>query len=147
MTTDDARIRGKVAAILTRRELFLNVGEEDGVELGMKFAILTSEGVDIPDPDSGEILGTVNLPKTVVKVVRFNGPNLSVGRTFRTIQGSPGIASAVLDISSITGTPSRTETLAIESGSSLRAELSEQESYVKPGDPAVLIEDDEYDDA
>lgn len=146
MTSEDTRIRGKVAAILSRRELILNLGADDGVELGMRFVILNSKGIDVRDPDTGKVLGTVEVPKTVVKIVRVDGPHLSVGRTFRTIAGSPGISSALLGMSSITGTPSRTETLDIESGSSLKAELSEEESYVKPGDLAVSTEGDEYDD-
>src|SRR6266566_5571833 len=79
-------------------------------------------------PDNGEVLGTVEVPKTVVKVVRVDGPHLSVARTFRTLRGTPGIFGS---ISSITGTPSRPETLDITPGSSLKAELSEEESYIK----------------
>jgi len=65
------RIRGKVAAILTQRELALNVGEEEGVEVGMRFAILNSKGVDVTDPDTGKVLGDVPVAKTIVKVVRI----------------------------------------------------------------------------
>lgn len=50
-------------------------------------------------------------------------------------------------MTSIAGTPSRYETLDIESGSSLKAELSIEDSYIKPGDIAVQTEGDEYDDA
>ena len=146
MTSEESRIRGKVAAILSRRELILNVGHDDDVELGMKFVILNSKGIDVKDPDTGTVLGTVEVPKTVVKVVRVDGPHLCVGRTFRTIAGRPGLSAAVLGMSSIAGRPSRTETLDIASGSSLKAELSEEESYVKPGDLAILTEGDEYDD-
>jgi hypothetical protein len=142
-TDDDGRIRGKVAAILSKRELILNIGSDDGVEVGMKFVILNSKGVDVTNPDTGEILGTVEVPKTVVKVVRVSGEHLSVARTFRTIRGTPGILSAV---SAISGTPSGPETLEIASGSSLKAELSEEDSYVKRGDVALSTHGDEYDD-
>src|SRR6266704_4092986 len=133
-STDSERINGKVAAILSRRELILNIGSEDGVEIGMKFVILNSKGIDVTDPDSGEVLGTVEVPKTVVKVVRVDGPHLAVARTFRTLRGTPGIFGSM---PSITGTPSRPETLDITPGSSLKAELSEEESYVKRGDIAL----------
>jgi len=142
-STDSERIRGKVAAILSQRELVLNVGMEDGVEIGDKFVILNSKGIDVTDPDSGEVLGTVEVPKTVVKVVRVDGPHLSVARTFRTLKGSPGFFAAA---SAISGTPSRTETLDIASGSSLKAELSEGDSYIKRGDVALSTYGDEYDD-
>lgn len=141
--TDSERIRGKVAAILSRRELILNIGSEDGVEIGMKFVILNSKGIDVTDPDTGEVLGTVEVPKTVVKVVRVDSSHLSVARTFRTVRGTPGIFAAA---SAISGTPSRPETLDIASGSSLRAELSEEDSYIKRGDIALSTQGDEYDD-
>src|SRR5262245_12200727 len=76
--SEDARgrIRGKVAAILSKRELILNVGSDDGVEIGMKFVILNSQGIDVSDPDTGKVLGTVEVPKTVVKVVRVDDVHL-----------------------------------------------------------------------
>ncbi len=141
--SDDNRVRGKVAGILSKRELILNLGEADGIRVGMKFVILNSKGMDVRDPDTGAVLGTVEVPKTVVKVVRISGEHLAVARTFRRIAGSPGILGAM---SNISGSPTRTETLDIASGSSLRAELSEEESYIKIGDVAVETEGDEYDD-
>lgn len=142
-TNDDNRIRGKVAAILSRRELILNLGTANDVRVGMKFVILNSKGIDVRDPDTGVVLGTVEVPKTVVKVVRVDGEHLCVARTFRTIAGTPGIFNTMPNLA---GTRSRPETLDIESGSSLKAELSEEESYIKPGDIAVETEGDEYDD-
>lgn len=112
----------------------------------MKFVILNSQGMDIRDPDTGTVLGTVEVPKTVVKVVRIGGPHLAVARTFRKVAGTPGLLGAMTAMPNITGTPSRTETLDIASGSSLKAELSEEESYIKIGDVAVETEGDEYDD-
>jgi len=143
MMSSDKRIRGKVAAILSKRELILNLGTDDAVKVGMKFVILNSQGMNIKDPDTGAVLGTVEVPKTVVKIVRIDGDHLSVGRTFRTVQGSGGIMTG---LSSIYGAPARTETLDIESGTSLKAELSEAESYIKVGDVAVETQGDEYDD-
>jgi hypothetical protein len=140
---EDARIRGKVAAILSKRELIINVGSDDGVEPGTKFVILNRKGIDVRDPDTNEVLGTVEVPKTLVKVVRVDGPHLSVGRTFRTIQGTPGLLGSVGNLS---GTRTRVETLDIASGSSLKAELSEEDSYIKPGDIAVTTDGNEYDD-
>ncbi len=141
--TDSERIKGKVAAILSRRELILNIGSEDGVEIGMSFVILNSKGIDVTNPDTGEILGTVEVPKTMVKVVRVDGPHLSIARTFRTVRGTPGLIGTM---SSLSGKPDRPETLDIASGSSLKAELSEGDSYIKRGDIALSTRGDEYDD-
>ncbi len=143
MATDSVRIQGKVAAVLSRRELVLNVGSDDGVTTGMRFVILNRNGIDVKDPDSGAVLGTVEIPKTVVKIVRVDSGNMSVGRTFRTVGGTPGVMSAM---SSLTGTPARVETLDIQSGSTLKHELSLDDSYIKIGDIAMQTEGDEYDD-
>jgi hypothetical protein len=136
-----SRIEGKVAGVLTLRELVINRGTADGVEIGMRFAVLNRQGIDIKDPDSGQSLGSVELVKTIVKIVRIQGDHLAVGRTFRTIKGSPGLSA----LAAFSGTPDRAETLAIE-GSSLKAELSPEDSLVKPGDPVVQTMGDEYDD-
>lgn len=139
----DERIRGKVAAILSKRELVLNVGRDDGVEIGTRFVILNNKGVDVLDPDTGEILGTVEVPKTIVKVVRVDGEHLSVARTFRTIPATSGITSFQ---SMMSGHPAHVESLAIERGTSIKAELDDAESYIKRGDIALSTEGDEYDD-
>ena len=142
MTNDDNRIRGKVAAILSKRELVLNIGAGDNVTVGKRFVILNRHGINVRDPDTGEVLGTVEVPKTVVKVVRVDGEHLSVARTFRKIEGT-----GLMSVSAVmAGTRTRVETLDIESGSSLKAELSQNESYIKVGDVAVETEGDEYDD-
>lgn len=137
------RVEGKVAGILTRRELVINRGVADGVEVGMRFAVLNRQGIDVRDPDSGEILGSTEVVKTVVKIVRIDGDHLAVGRTFRTTPGRPGLGTAILGLQ---GAPPSIETLAIEAGTSLKEELDPAESYVKVGDPVVETKGDEYDD-
>lgn len=140
----DQRRRGKVAAILNKRELVINLGVEDGVQEGMRFVILNSKGVDIRDPDSGRVLGSVEVPKTMVKVVRVESEHLAVARTFRVVPGTPGLGSVLAGMS---GRPARTETLAIEPGTELRSELPDEESLVKVGDVALETQGDEYDEA
>lgn len=146
MPTDlSENITGKVAGILTRRELLINRGEADGVEVGMRFAVLNRQGIDVKDPDTGEVLGSAEIIKTVVKIVRIDGEHLSVGRTFRTIHGSPGVIASIGLGAAWAGTPNRVETLDI-SGSVLKEELKAEDSYIKVGDPVVESKGDEYED-
>ena len=49
-------IRGKVAKVLNSREVALNIGEEQGVRIGMVFEILSPVGGVIEDPDTGDTL-------------------------------------------------------------------------------------------
>lgn len=137
----DRDIQGKVAAILSSRELILNIGTEDGVEVGDRFVILNDKALEVADPDTLEILGAVEVPKTVVKVVRVGGPHLATARTFRTVPGTPGLFGGP----SIAGRPAHVETLDVQSDSVLKNQLGE-DLYVKPGDIARFTEGTEYDD-
>ncbi len=144
MTSKERRglIRGRVAAILSKREVVLNVGTDAGVEPGMRFVILNETGVTVTDPETGEEIGTVEVPKHVVKVVRVDGPRLSVARTFRMIKGRPGLAGPNL----FGPTPDRVETLQVEEGATIKEDLEEEGALVRIGDKAVETVGDEYDD-
>ena len=142
-----ARIEARVARILSARELVLNKGSDDDVNVGMRFAILNSKGTDIVDPESGEVLGSVEVEKTLVKVVRIYD-RLSVARTFRTFH-TPGGAlySGVGAFTALTRPPTTTVESLETDEQRLKDELDEEDSYVKIGDLAVQIKGDEYEDA
>lgn len=136
MTDDDTRqrIEAKVAQVLSERELVINRGSNAGVELGMRFAVLRPRGEEIKDPDTGEILDSVEFAKTFVKIVQVK-PRLAVGRTFRTIKGRQTVTSFANMFNS---TPDRTETLRIQPGESV-LDLQPKDSLVKIGDPTVQV--------
>ncbi len=73
------RIEGKVAAILDKTTVVINIGAEDSVEVGDTFYVLSTVG-PIVDPDSGEELGKTTRiwGELEVQVVE---PRLSVART------------------------------------------------------------------
>ena len=82
MTTRIKPVRGKVARVLNEREVAINRGSNDGVEIGMKFNILDPESQEVRDPDTGELLGYVERPKAPVKVTMVYD-KLAVATTFR----------------------------------------------------------------
>lgn len=136
------RIEAKVARALPLRDSVLNRGSDAGVEVGMFFAILNSKGQQILDPDTNEVLGNVELPKTFVKVISVD-EKLSVARTFReftipAVRGFDGVSALMAGL-----TPSRPEKIEIETlktdETRLKDEMDEKDSYVKKGDPAVQI--------
>lgn len=138
----DERIRGSVAQILTEREVVINRGVADGVEVGMRFAILNSKGANITDPETGAELGSVDVDKALVKVVRVH-EHMSVARTFRsTLVGGFGVTG----FSEMFGGPTRSipETLRAE-GKTYKQELDDADSLVKRGDPVVQVVGDEFD--
>jgi hypothetical protein len=130
------RIRGKVAQLIDESTLVINRGSEHGVKPGMRFAVLNAKGAEITDPDTGEVLGSVDIEKVVVKVVRVE-PKLSVARTFRTF------TTKGLLIPSLVASKTYTETLRVD-GSTYKEELNEGDSYVKVGDPVVQTIGDEF---
>lgn len=87
-------IEGKVAAILNNRELAINRGKIAGVKKDMIFGVFeTKEG--IKDPDTAEVLGSVETVKIRVKVLDVQ-PKLSVCRTYETYQTNIGGAGKPL---------------------------------------------------
>jgi hypothetical protein len=130
------RIEGKVAQLLDTQSLVINRGSENGVQVGMRFAILNPRGAEVRDPDTNEVIGSVELDKVIVKVVRVE-PRLAVARTFRTFR-----TSGLFSMPSISGV--RRETLRTDQ-TTYREELDPKDSYVKVGDPAVQVIGDEFD--
>lgn len=129
-------IRAKVAKIIDARTIVLNKGSTDGVEVGMRFAVLNRNGAEIKDPDTGEVLGSVDVEKTVVKISDVQ-ERVSVGRTYRRTRAS-GFA-ALTSLSK----ESRVETLKTDEAT-YKQEMDERESYVKVGDEAIQVSGDEY---
>jgi hypothetical protein len=134
-------IRGKVARILNSRDLVINRGSEVGVKLGMKFAILDPAGENITDPDTGELIGSVNRTKVQVEVTQVTD-KLAVARTYRqSTVNLGGTGYAMGDIARIFTPPryvERAETLKTSDAD--WEPLTEAQSIVKVGDPVVQIE-------
>ena len=141
MTTEAEPIRGRVARILNSREVALNVGFDAGVQLGMRFDVLDLTGEDIRDPDSDELLGSLQRAKVQLKVVRVEA-RLSVASTFRSKKVNIGGAGGhgmlgIQDLFRPEHWITEYETLKAEDHKS--EDLGEQDSFVKIGDPVVQV--------
>ena len=144
MTSESNLIRGKVARILNSRELALNIGSEQGVILSMLFDVLDPNFENIPDPDTGEVIGSIYRPKVRVKIVQVQ-EQVSVGTTYRSKRvniGGGGLGAW----SNLLTPPNwirEYETLRTEEGT--WESLEEKDSYIATGDPVVQVahEDDE----
>ncbi len=75
-------IRGKVAHILNTREIAINVGTENGVTVGMYFDVMDAHYENITDPDTNEVLGSLERPKVRVKIIHVQ-EKLSLATTYR----------------------------------------------------------------
>ncbi|MEV6225108.1 hypothetical protein AB0M13_26000 [Nocardia fluminea] len=133
MSTDT--IEGHVAAIFGPREVLIDRGTKHGVEIGMRFVILGAP-TPVPLNDDGEIV-EIRFPKTIVKIVRLEGDSAALGRTFRTVKGTPAF-------SVLMGTKDdQTETFSFEGH--FKAE-SAADKTVRQGDLVRLTRGDEYPD-
>lgn len=61
-------IRGKVARVLNKREIAINIGTTHGVDVGMYFDVMDVSEAAIVDPDTEEVLGSIERPKVRVQV-------------------------------------------------------------------------------
>lgn len=131
-------IQGIVAGVINERELSINIGKKKGVKKGMMFKVLASEPLEIRDPETDEVLGTLDREKVRVKVAEVH-ERFSLCRTFRTKMVG-GFGMYGLDLGS---SPREvTETLKAD-GAEYPPPLSEEDSYVKSGDRVVKVSDDE----
>ena len=141
------RITGAVARILNSRELVLNRGSEHGVKTGMHFEVLAPEAENIEDPDSGEVLGSVDRPKVAVRIVQVQ-PKLSVARTFRSRRrnvGGMGLGGGVFG--NLFEAPSYvTEYDTLKTSERTWENLDESQSFVRTGDPVRQTFEYENDD-
>jgi hypothetical protein len=124
-------LEGKVATIVSVREVAINIGQRDGVQQGMAFAVLAETPLRVEDPRTGELLGEIDREKVRVKATEVL-ERFSICRTYETYE-TPGLFSPFV-LSALGGMPTRhVRTLRIED-SELPPPLPENESYVKVGD-------------
>ena len=147
-------IRGKVARVINKREVALNVGAAAGVTVGMHFDILEPRDVDIKDPDSGKVLGSFYRPKVRVKITQVE-EELSLATTYRGKQVNieesytgPNPLSGLLTIGPIARAlmPPNWVMKYENLGKTSRTAdtLNEEDSRMKTGDAVVqVIEPDE----
>ena len=130
-------IRGKVARVLNEREFAINVGTAGGVTVGMYFDVMQAEEKDIVDPDTEEVLGSIERPKVRVEIIHAQ-EKLSVATTFQTEQVNVGgylgpFARSLMPAKWV----EKLETLRVqEKGWS---PLHEKDSFVKVGDRVVQV--------
>ena len=143
MTIHAEPIRGKVAKVLSRREVVLNVGKAHNVELGMVFDILFQGYDEITDPDTGEVLGGIDRPKARVKVATAN-EKLSIATTYRTemvnVGGSGGLGIRLRGDLSLPALPRwETRIEAFDTNEAPHEGWEEHDRLVSAGDPVVQV--------
>ena len=141
-------IKGKVAKIVDSREMVINVGQHSGVTIDMRFNILSPKRQDIKDPDSQEIIGSIERVKIRVKVTKVHD-QISIARTYRKRKVNVGGVGTLPSIDSwrdIIDPPKWIDqTEIIKTRESTLEQIKEQEDYVKIGDLVVQVLGDDDD--
>lgn len=136
-------IRGKVARVLNSREVALNVGASEGVCEGMQFDILAPEQDEIKDPDTQEVIGSVNRPKVRI-LVSVVEERFCVAHTFRHKRvnvGGKGLLNLGIDRSLFEPPKWVTRYETLKTSEATWEDLSEEDNYVKTGDPVIEVPD------
>ena len=142
-------IRGKIAAVLNEREIALNLGSAKGVSVGMYFDVMSLESGDIIDPDTKDVLGSIERPKVRVRVTEvqekfsvastYRSERVNVGGTFENKIFDMGpFARALMPPKWIT----KPETL--KTSKKILEALNEEDSYVQVGDPVRQVLKERY---
>jgi hypothetical protein len=120
-------IEGRVARILTERELIITRGRQDGVVVGMQFEVLARETLEVTDPETGESLGALDRSKVRVEATEIYD-KFAICETVQLVDTGSGLMSP-----SDFFRPRRTLPHTLNAKESLPP-LSEAESIVKVGD-------------
>lgn len=135
-------IRSKVARVLNSREIVIAAGAKQGVSEGMYFDVMDPKGEDIRDPDTGEVLGSIERPKVRVKVTQVQD-RLSVASTYKKEKvniGGQGHGMAAFSLAQALMPPKYvTKYETLKTGEKTWEDLDEEKSYVKSGDPVVQV--------
>lgn len=143
LTQGKEDLAGRVASILNANELVINIGVDKGVMQGMKFAVMAESPVSVLDPETGEVLDTIDREKVRVEAVEVR-QKVSICRTFRKREipagslygsalGRAGIFAGAFDPPKIIE-----ENLKVQDVS-LPPPLSAEESYVKINDRVIQV--------
>ncbi|MCL4506678.1 MAG: hypothetical protein M1434_13185 [Chloroflexi bacterium] len=131
------KLEGKVAVIVSERELVINIGSRDNVLEGMKFKIMADQPVIVTDPVTGVELGRFEREKVRVKATRVY-EKFTICRTYRVTKTYSSVANLAIGL----GRDSEYETLRADNKDYIPP-LEEKESFVKKGDRAILTSDDD----
>lgn len=141
-------ITGQIATILNPRELVINRGGADGVELGMYFRVLEPARA-ITDPTTSEDLGVIQREKVRVKVSDVH-ERFCIARTYVTYRAAENAAGlgfataaakwvAALEGAGMTRQVTKVKTLRASDYGDQWTEVKPEESIVKRGDPVEQI--------
>ncbi|MFT3930636.1 MAG: hypothetical protein QM709_10120 [Spongiibacteraceae bacterium] len=137
------RIKAKVARVLNSREVVITAGSKNGVVEGMYFDVMDPKGEQVTDPDTGEILGSIERPKVRVQITQVQ-EKIAVASTYKKKKinvGGAGVLFNEIGAVSRAFMPPKyiTKYETLKTDEKTWEDLDEEQSYVKTGDPVVQV--------
>jgi hypothetical protein len=134
-------IKGSVAKILNSTQVVINRGSKGGVVKGMVFEVLDKNATQIKDPETGDLLGSIDRPKVEVRVSIVE-EKLCIAGTFKTRRvNRGGTGSSLTSIAGMFSPPNYVDELeTLKATEKEWEDLPEDKSYVKVGDPVRLVD-------
>lgn len=142
IAVDERKLAGRVASILNAKELVINIGANQGVSPGMKFAVMAESPMSVTDPETGEVLDMIDREKVRVEAVEVR-EKISICRTFRKREIPAGLLYTTplfpTGLANLTSPPKIIEEDLKVQNTSLPPPLSAEDSYVKINDRVIYI--------
>lgn len=139
---DEKKLLGRVASILNAKELVINIGANQGVTSGMKFAVMAEAPMSVADPETGEVLDMIDREKVRVEAVEVR-EKISICRTYRIreISAGPLYTTPFLlgELANSFAPPKIIEEDLKVQNASLPPPLSPEDNYVKVNDRVIYV--------
>lgn len=127
----------KIVKILDEYTVIVNAGESAGIKTGDEFQILDEKGSDVLDPDTGEVLGSLDLIKATVLVTEVQERmSFCSSPTYTTMQ--PDFFNTFQKISTALPTATKQDKLNVDL-KEITGGLRKSNEKVRVGDSVRLI--------
>lgn len=128
----------KIIKIIDETAFIINVGSDDGIERDDKFEILDTEGEQIEDPETGEVLGNLNTSKGII-VAENIYPKMTIAKT-RMVGGESTYVRDILKLTNpyLTSKPSHREELFVDE-SEVTGGLQRSSNPIQIGDEVTKL--------
>lgn len=137
-------IRGEVTRLLNNREIEINIGSNHGVTIGMYFDVMDVNEIDIIDPDTNELLGSIERPVVRMKITHIQ-KKLSVASTYKVklinVRETATGSTSILNTTDYLDPRWIKEYETLEDTEETKAPLDEEKSKVKTGYSVVQVFD------
>jgi hypothetical protein len=142
---EETRIGGRVARVVSIRDLIINRGKNHGVSEGLVFKVLDGDPFKVEDPETGEVLGEIRRVKVLVRVKEVSDL-FCVARTYRTRRVNTGGTNTSLSLSKMFQPPKYELLVETLERNPDQREVDETRALVNVGDPVESLLAGENDD-